>query len=280
MGVLRIASVFEQLKADNKSAFVAYVMAGDPDFETALEIVHGLPQAGADIIELGFPFSDPIAEGPSIQRASERALKSGTRTRDVFLLTEKFRATNDHTPIILMGYINPIEIMGYEEFAAQAKDCGADGVIVVDCPPEESEPLNVALKRHDLALIRLVTPTTDPKRLERVLKDTSGFVYYVSVNGVTGVKEANAEAIAPAVDNVRQKSGLPIAVGFGIRTPERAAEIAKIADATVVGSALVDEIALGVQENAPVRIKVLEKVRALAHAVHRARLNENEVHNA
>lgn len=268
----RIDRRFAALKAEGRAAFVAYVMAGDPDAATALEIVKGLPAAGADIIELGFPFSDPMAEGPTIQRASQRALAKKMTLNGTLDIVRAFRKGDQDTPVILMGYLNPLMNKGFETFARQAAEAGVDGVIVVDCPPEEADPLTDALEAEALSLIRLAAPTTDEARLPAVIRRTSGFVYYVSVAGVTGVKEADADAVAPAVERIRQASGLPVAVGFGIRTPERAAEVARVADAAVVGSALVDEIESAAQLNENVTEKVLLKASELAKAVRSARV--------
>jgi tryptophan synthase alpha chain len=268
----RLPARFAALKAEGRAAFIAYIMAGDPDVETSFEILRGLPKAGADVIELGFPFSDPMAEGPPIQRASLRALKAGTKLRTTLDLVTRFRAEDDATPIVLMGYLNPLLSFGFERFASEAGAAGVDGLIVVDCPPEEADPLADALEAVGISLIRLATPTTDEKRLPAVVRRTSGFVYYVSVAGVTGVKEADADSVAPAVERVRRASGLPVAVGFGIKTPERAAEVARIADAAVVGSALVDEIAqAAAQDRSPVA-NVLDRAAALAGAVRSARV--------
>lgn len=267
----RIDARFAALKAEGRAAFVAYVMAGDPDRETALSILRGLPEAGADLIELGFPFSDPMAEGPPIQKAAGRALAAGMTMRGVLGLAAEFRRTDETTPLILMGYANPLVGWGFEAFARDAAAAGIDGLIVVDIPPEEADPLADALEAHGVSLIRLATPTSDAARLKTVARRTSGFVYYVSVAGVTGVKEADAEAVAPAVARVRAASGLPVAVGFGVRTPERAAAIARVADAAVVGSALVDEVAGGLEMNEDVTERVLSKVRSLAKAVRSAR---------
>ncbi|WP_140984007.1 tryptophan synthase subunit alpha [Asticcacaulis tiandongensis] len=272
MSVARIDARFAKLKAENKSAFVSYIMAGDPDVETSFEILKGLPAAGVDIIELGFPFSDPMAEGPTIQLAAERSLKAGTKIAQVFELARRFRETDQDTPLILMGYMNPVENMGYEGFANACAEAGIDGLIVVDCPPEEADGLSDALDAADVALIRLATPTTDAARLQTLIKRTKGFIYYVSVAGVTGVKEVDAGGIAAEVAKVKAASGLPVVVGFGIRTPERAAEVARIADAAVVGSALVDEIKKSLPENAQAVTKVLETARVLAQAVHQARV--------
>ena len=267
----RIDARFAALKAEGRAAFVAYVMAGDPDAETSLKILQGLPGAGADIIELGFPFSDPMAEGPPIQRAAQRALAKGMTLSGTLDLARAFRLGDQTTPIIMMGYTNPLVSRGYATFARDAADAGIDGVIVVDLPPEEADPLADALDAVELSLIRLATPTTDDQRLPVVLRRTSGFVYYVSVAGVTGVKEADADLVAPNVARVRKASGLPVAVGFGIKTPERAAAIAKVADGVVVGSALVDEVAAALDSNEDVTTRVLLKVRSLATATARAR---------
>jgi tryptophan synthase alpha chain len=268
----RIDARFASLKAEGRAAFVAYVMAGDPDFDTALEILKGLPAAGADLIEVGFPFSDPMAEGPPIQRAAQRALANGMTLRKTLAAVAEFRKGDQTTPIIMMGYANPLVHHGFEAFARDAAAAGVDGLICVDIPPEEAEPLADALDASELSLIRLATPTTDDKRLPVVVARTSGFVYYVSVAGVTGVKEADAAAVAPHVERVRAASGLPVAVGFGIRTPERAAAIARVADAAVVGSALVEEVAAGLAANESVTARVLSKVDSLAKAVRSARV--------
>jgi tryptophan synthase alpha chain len=267
----RIDARFAALKAEGRAAFVSYVMAGDPDPETAAKILKGLPAAGADVIEVGFPFSDPMAEGPPIQRAAQRALAKGMTLAGTLAAIAAFREDDQDTPIILMGYTNPLVTWGYEAFARDAAAAGVDGMIVVDLPPEEADELADALDANQLSLIRLATPTTDDNRLPIVIRRTSGFVYYVSVAGVTGVKEADADAVAPHVVRVRKASGLPVAVGFGIKTPERAGAIAKVADAVVVGSALVDEVAEAVKLNEDVTARVLSKVASLAQAVRLAR---------
>jgi tryptophan synthase alpha chain len=273
----RIDARFAALKAEDRAAFVAYVMAGDPDAATAAKILAGLPGAGADIIELGFPFSDPMAEGPPIQRSALRALDKGMTLRGTLELVRGFRAGDQTTPIILMGYTNPLVTWGFEAFARDAAEAGVDGLIVVDLPPEEATPLADALDAAGVSLIRLATPTTDDARMKVVVRRTSGFVYYVSVAGVTGVKEADAATVAPHVERVRKASGLPVAVGFGIRTPERAAQIARVADAVVVGSALVDEIAEAVEMNEDVTRRVLSKADSLAKAVRSARVGQTTV---
>lgn len=268
----RIDARFAALKAQDRAAFVAYVMAGDPDYDIGLEILKGLPSAGADIIEVGFPFSDPMAEGPPIQRAALRALGNGMTLARTLQMIAEFRKGDADTPIIMMGYANPLVGWGFPAFARDAAAAGVDGLIVVDIPPEEADPLADALDAEQLSLIRLATPTTDDERLPVVIRRTSGFVYYVSVAGVTGVKEAEADLVAPHVARVRAASGLPVAVGFGIRTPERAAAIAQVADAVVVGSALVDEVASALAMNESVTKRVLSKVEALAKAVRSARV--------
>jgi tryptophan synthase alpha chain len=273
----RIAARFAALKGEGRAAFVAYVMAGDPDAATALSILKGLPAAGADLIEVGFPFSDPMAEGPPIQRAAQRALAKGMTLKGTLDLVRSFREGDEVTPIILMGYTNPLVTWGYEAFAHDAAEAGVDGMIIVDTPPEEAGPLADALDAAGVSLIRLATPTSDDARLKTIVRRTSGFVYYVSVAGVTGVKEADAAVVAPHVERVRAASGLPVAVGFGIKTPELAAAIARVADAAVVGSALVDEIAEAVRMNEDVTGRVLSKVRSLAKAVRSARVGQTTV---
>jgi tryptophan synthase alpha chain len=265
----RIDRRFAALKAEGRAAFVTYIMAGDPDAATSLEILKGLPGAGADLIELGFPFSDPMAEGPTIQLASQRALAGGMRTPGVLQIVREFRQDDQDTPIILMGYLNPVLSWGFDKFAAAAADAGVDGLIIVDCPPEEADPLADALDRAGISLIRLATPTTDAARMPAVVRRTSGFVSYVSVAGVTGVKEADEAAVAAPVARLREASGLPVAVGFGIKTPERAAAVARVADAVVVGSALVEVVG---SANENVTSDVLSKAAALAKAVRAARV--------
>jgi tryptophan synthase alpha chain len=275
----RIDTRFAALAAEGRAAFVAYVMGGDPDYATSLDIVRGLPGAGVDIIELGFAFSDPMAEGPPIQRAALRALKAGMTLNRTLQLVADFRKTDATTPVVLMGYLNPLFSAGYAAFAARAADAGVDGAIIVDCPPEEADDLTDELEKVGISLIRLTAPTTDDKRLPTVVKRTSGFVYYVSVAGVTGVKSADAADVAPAVARVKAASGLPVAVGFGIRTPEQAAAVARIADGVVVGSAFVDEVQAALeandgQTNENVTERVLSKASALAKAVRSARVGQ------
>ena len=262
----RIDNTFERLKADNKAAFVSYIMGGDPNFDTALEIMKGLPAAGVDVIELGLPFTDPMADGPSIQLAGQRALEDGMTLNQTLDMARQFRTGDDTTPIILMGYYNPIYSMGVDAFLAAAKDAGIDGLIVVDLPPEEDDELCLPTVATGLHFIRLATPTTDDRRLPAVLQNTSGFVYYVSITGITGAAEAQAADVGPEVARIKAASNLPVCVGFGVKTPERAAEIARIADGVVVGSAIVDQIGDG---KAPA--DVLDFVRALSDGAHSAR---------
>lgn len=274
MTTARIDARFAALKAEGRAAFVPYVMAGDPDYATSLQILKGLPAAGADLIEVGFPFSDPMAEGPPIQRAALRALDKGMTLTKTLRMVAEFRQTDQATPIILMGYANPLLNRGFATFARDAAAAGADGLIVVDIPPEEADPLADALDAEQLSLLLLSTPTSDDDRLKIIQARTSGFAYYVSVAGVTGVKEADAGVVAPHVVRVREASGLPVCVGFGIRTPERAAAVARVADGVVVGSALVDEIAEAVKMNEDVTQRVLLKASSLAQAVRSARVGQ------
>ncbi|KZY48930.1 tryptophan synthase subunit alpha, partial [Roseovarius sp. HI0049] len=226
----RIDAKFAELKAAGKKAFVAYVMAGDPDYETSLEVVKGLPSAGVDIIELGLPFTDPMADGPTIQLAGQRALEGGMTLQRTLDMATEFRKTDDTTPIVMMGYYNPIYNRGVDTFLADAKQAGIDGLIVVDLPPEEDDELCIPAQQAGLNFIRLATPTTDDKRLPKVLTNTSGFVYYVSITGITGAAAAQAADVGPEVRRIKAKTDLPVIVGFGIRTPETSREIAGVAD--------------------------------------------------
>ncbi len=261
----RIDNTFAKLKAANKKAFVTYVMAGDPNYETSLEVVKGLPEAGVDIIELGLPFTDPMADGSTIQLAGQRALEAGMTLEKTLQLARDFRKTNDTTPIVLMGYYNPIYSRGVDAFLKDAIEAGIDGMIVVDLPPEEDDELCIPAQNAGLNFIRLATPTTDDKRLPKVLENTSGFVYYVSITGITGAAEAQASDVAPEVARIKSQTDLPIIVGFGVKTPETAKSIAAVADGTVVGSAIVNEIANG---KSPA--EVLAFVKSLADGAHSA----------
>lgn len=259
----RIDEKFADLAARNKKAFVAYVMAGDPDYDTSLEIVRGLPAAGVDVIELGLPFTDPMADGPTIQLAGQRALETGMTLQKTLDLARAFRTEDQTTPIVMMGYYNPIYSRGVDSFLKEAKDAGIDGLIVVDLPPEEDSELCIPAQAAGLNFIRLATPTTDDKRLPRVLQNTSGFVYYVSITGITGAAEAQAGDVGPEVARIKSASGLPVIVGFGVNTPEKAAGIAKVADGVVVGSAIVSKIGAG--ENVA---DVLSFVKSLSDGAH------------
>jgi tryptophan synthase alpha chain len=238
----RITSCFAALARDNRAALVTYVMAGDPDPVTAQAIVDALPAAGADIIELGMPFSDPMADGEAIQQAGLRALKAGMSLKGTLATAAKFREKNDTTPIVVMGYYNPIYIYGVEKFLVDAKASGVDGLIIVDLPPEMDAELCLPALKADIAFIRLATPTTDDKRLPAVLKNTSGFVYYVSMTGITGGAIADYSKVNEAVARIKRHTPLPVAVGFGVKTPENAAAIAAGADGVVVGTALINAL--------------------------------------
>jgi tryptophan synthase alpha chain len=268
----RIEQRFADLAREGRAGLVTYVMAGDPTPDKSLDVLKGLVDAGADFIELGMPFSDPMADGPPIQRAALRALAAGMTLTGVLDLVRRFRRVDQKTPVILMGYLNPVLSHGLTAFAAASAAVGADGVIMVDCPPEEAEPLADALDIEGLALVRLATPTTDAVRLAVVARRTRGFVYYVAVAGVTGGKAAEAELVAPAVAKVRAASGLPVAVGFGVRTPEQAAAIARVADGVVVGSALVDAMASAHDRGESPADAARDAAQALAKAVRAARL--------
>ncbi|OAN69012.1 tryptophan synthase subunit alpha [Sulfitobacter sp. EhC04] len=241
----RIDAKFAALKSQGRKAFVSYIMAGDPDYDTSLEVMRGLPAAGVDVIELGLPFTDPMADGPTIQLAGQRALDGGMTLRRTLQMATAFREDDDTTPIVLMGYYNPIYSMGVSTFLEAAKTAGIDGLIIVDLPPEEDDELCLPAQAADLNFIRLATPTTDDKRLPRVAQNTSGFVYYVSITGITGSAEAEATDVGPEVTRIQKASGLPVIVGFGVNTPEKSRAIAGVADGVVVGSAIVARIARG-----------------------------------
>ncbi|WP_431298583.1 tryptophan synthase subunit alpha [Tabrizicola sp. BL-A-41-H6] len=261
----RIDDTFARLKAERKKAFVAYIMGGDPDVATSLAIMKGLPAAGVDVIELGMPFTDPMADGPTIQLAGQRALEGGMTMDATLQMVRDFRAGDSTTPIVMMGYYNPIYSRGVDRFLTEAKAAGIDGLIVVDLPPEEDDELCIPAQAAGLNFIRLATPTTDAKRLPKVLQNTSGFVYYVSVTGITGAAAAVATDVAPEVARIKASTDLPIIVGFGISTPDQAKAIASVADGCVVGSAIVKDI--GAKK--PVA-EVLANVAALARGAHSA----------
>lgn len=271
----RIERRFAALKAEGRAGLVTFVTCGDPDYDVSLEILKGLPAAGADVIELGMPFTDPMADGPAIQASSLRALSAGAKMTRTLEAVRAFRTTDDETPIVLMGYYNPIYAYGVERFLAAAKTAGVDGLIVVDLPPEEDGELCVPALKAGVHFVRLATPTTDAARLPAVLQNTSGFVYYVSVAGITGAASATDDAISAAVAQLKAHTDLPVAVGFGINTPDQAANVARVADAAVVGSAIVRKVAEGLDENGKAKpglaANVLAFVRELADGVRSAR---------
>ena len=262
----RISDCFDRARLEKRAVLVTYLMAGDPDPDTAFEVLKGLPAAGADIIELGAPFTDPMADGPAIQLAGQRALAAGMTLRGVLEMSQRFREADQTTPIVVMGYYNPIYAFGVDAFLAAAREAGVDGLIVVDLPPEEDAELCLPAKTAGLDFIRLATPTTDAARLPAVLANTSGFVYYVSITGVTGAASADAAAVGPAVGRIKQSTDLPVCVGFGVKSPENAQDIAAVADGVVVGSAIVNRLGGGESPE-----QVLGFVRSLADGVRSAR---------
>lgn len=274
-GASRLERRFAELKRAGRGGLVTFVTAGDPDPEVSFELVRGLPGAGADIIELGMPFSDPMADGPAVQAASLRALKAGMTLAKTLAMARRFRAEDADTPLVLMGYYNPIYSYGVGRFLEDACAAGVDGLIIVDLPPEEDDELCQPALAAGLHWIRLATPTTDDRRLPKVLSNTSGFIYYVSIMGITGTRSATAEAVREAVARLQRHTELPVAVGFGIKTPEQAAEVAAVADAAVVGSALIDRLKSGLDAENRARdgtvADVLGFVRSLAEGVRGAK---------
>ena len=270
----RITATFAACRAQGRAAFVGYLMAGDPDIEGSFNNIKALAEAGADIIELGAPFTDPMADGPAIQKAALRSLAAGTTLKDTLTIAKRFRAENSTTPLIVMGYANPIHRMGFAAFAKAAAEAGVDGVITVDLPPEEDGPLRRELEAHGLAVIRLATPTTTEKRMATVAEGSSGFVYYVSVAGVTGAGVGATTDISAGVEQARRISNLPVAVGFGVRTPEQAAVFARISDGVVVGSALVELVREAVEQGDPSSaVKSISVVaKSLSNAIASARI--------
>jgi len=271
----RLKARFDALKAEGRAAFVTYIQAGDPSREVSANILAGLPGAGADIIELGMPFTDPAADGPAIDQAAQRALKAGASTKQTFEMVREFRATDDETPIVLMGYFNPVHHYGVDTFCRDAAAAGVDGLIIVDLPPEEDAELRGPANKAGIDVIRLATPTTDAARLPAVLDGASGFIYYVAVAGITGGKSATADDIGEAVAGIKKHTDLPVAVGFGIRTPKQAAAVALRADGAVVGTAIVEKIAHAVADDSkPISDPtedVLDFTRELADAIRAAR---------
>jgi tryptophan synthase alpha chain len=263
----RIDRRFAELKKQGRSAFVTFLMAGDPDPATSLDIIKALPKAGADIIEIGMPFTDPMADGPAIQASGLRALKAGMTLKKTLAMVGEFRKGDDTTPLVLMGYYNPIYIYGVDKFLADAKVAGVDGLIIVDLPPEEDTELCLPAMRAGLNFIRLATPTTDDKRLPAVLANTSGFVYYVSITGITGAASANSSVVGEAVARIKRHTSLPVCVGFGIRTPEAARSIAQTADGAVVGTALIEALSASLDGEGRATAKTVDAVADLVFAL-------------
>ena len=268
----RLEKRFADLKAAGKKGFVSYISGGDPDLETSYQILKGLPGAGADIIELGVPFTDPAADGPSVQAAGQRALKAGASMRKVLNMVRRFREQDNETPIVLMGYYNPIYIYGPEQFSKDAAAAGVDGLITVDLPPEEDAELRLPASVAGLDIIRLTAPTTDEARLPKVVGTATGFIYHVSITGITGTKSPTVETLAPVVQRLRDHTNLPIAIGFGVNTPEQAQDIGAVGDAVVVGSAIVNAVSVKLDSNGkatPGLVEhVLARVRELADGAH------------
>jgi tryptophan synthase alpha chain len=271
----RIAKRFSELRAEGRTALIPYVTAGDPEPSVAVPLMHAMVQAGADILELGVPFSDPMADGPVIQRAAERALRHHVSLRDVLRMVSEFRKDDAHTPVVLMGYLNPVEVMGYETFAAAAAEAGVDGVLTVDLPPEEGDALLTAFRRRGIAPIFLIAPTTAPERMTRICEAAGGFIYYVSIKGVTGAAHLDTADVAARLQEVRKHTALPIGVGFGIHDAESAARLATVADAVIVGSALVSRI--GALDGQPARVP--EAAAAFLNELRRAMDAATAAHN-
>ncbi|MGO8373668.1 tryptophan synthase subunit alpha [Rhizobium ruizarguesonis] len=263
----RMDKRFAELKAEGRPALVTYFMGGDPDYDTSLGIMKALPEAGSDIIELGMPFSDPMADGPAIQLAGQRALKGGQTLKKTLQLAADFRKTNDATPIVMMGYYNPIYIYGVEKFLDDALGAGIDGLIVVDLPPEMDDELCIPAIRKGINFIRLATPTTDEKRLPKVLKNTSGFVYYVSMNGITGSALPDPSLVSGAVERIKQHTNLPVCVGFGVKTAEHAKVIGGSADGVVVGTAIVNQVATSLTNDGKATADTVQAVATLVRGL-------------
>ena len=272
----RIAARFAAVKSQGRGALIPFLEAWDPDKATSMEIFRGMPAAGADLIEIGMPFTDPMADGPIVQAAGKRGLAAGVKVRDVLTMVRDFRQQDEATPVILMGYLNPILSYGPEKFCVDAAAAGVDGLIIVDLPTEEADLMLPAMKANDLDLIRLVAPTTDDERMPLVLNGSSGFVYYVAITGITGTRSASSEQLALAIPRIRKVTDLPIAIGFGVRTPAQAAEASKVADAAVVASALIETLSHHLDPDGHARpgaaAMVLDQVRGLAAAVRGTRV--------
>lgn len=263
----RIEKRFQVLRREGRAGLITFTMMGDPDIETSFEILRGLPAAGADVIEIGSPFTDPMADGPVIQFAGQRALKAGITLEKTIGLVRRFREEDNETPLVLMGYYNPIYIYGVERFLKNAKEAGLDGMIVVDLPPEEDRELCLPALEAEIDFIRLATPTTDDVRLPHVLENSSGFVYYISITGITGAAGAAASSVDSAVTRLRHHTELPIAVGFGIKTPEQAAEVARAADAAVVGTAIISELENSLNSDGTASSETVASVLGLVRAL-------------
>ncbi len=272
----RIAARFAQLRAEGRGALIPFLEAYDPDLATSMAILRGMPAAGADLIEIGVPFTDPAADGPTIQRAGQRALQAGGTLPGTLAMVQEFRREDDATPIVLMGYLNPILAYGPERLCKDAKDAGVDGLIVVDMPAEEADELAPYIDAAGLDLVRLIAPTTNDLRLPLAIEGAGGFIYYVAIAGITGTRSANADDLALAIPRVRAHTSLPIAIGFGVRTPEQAAHAVQVADAAVVASVLIETLAASLDENGHAQpdtaSQVLDQVRSLAHAIREARV--------
>ncbi|MBA3039757.1 MAG: tryptophan synthase subunit alpha [Alphaproteobacteria bacterium] len=272
----RMDKKFAALKAEGRPALVTYFMGGDPDYETSLEIMKALPGAGADVIELGAPFSDPMADGPAIQMAGQRALKGGQTMKKTLQMAREFRKGDDTTPIVIMGYYNPVYVYGVERFLDDALEAGIDGLIIVDLPAEMDDELCIPARKRDINFIRLTTPTTDDKRLPKVLTNTSGFVYYVSMTGITGSALPDPSKIAGAVGRIKSQTDLPVCVGFGVKTAEHARLIGANADGVVVGTAIVNQVATSLDKDGKASADTVQSVatfvRGLSAGVHAARL--------
>lgn len=263
----RISTLFARLKVEIRPALISFTMAGDPDIETSEAILHALPAAGVDMVELGMPFSDPTADGPSIQMAGMRALEAGTKTRDALAMASRFRTAHPDVPLILMGYYNPILHYGAEAFAKDAASAGVDGLIIVDLPPEEEDEMRIPMEQHGLALVRLIAPTTDDARLARLLKTATGFVYTIAIKGITGTASADEHALAARLAHIKQYTSLPVVTGFGIRTPEHVATLKGKTDGVVVGSAIVDIIGKRQSQGGALVGEVSQFVRSLKEAL-------------
>lgn len=270
----RITAKFEALKAEGRSAFVTFITAGDPNRAVSQEILNGLPAAGADIIELGMPFTDPSADGPSIDKAAQRALKAGANMQQTLEMVREFRTFDQNTPIVLMGYFNPVYAYGTEKFCTDASTAGVDGLIIVDLPPEEDEELRIPATKAGIDVVRLLTPTSHDARVQQIVKDASGFVYYVAVAGITGSNQSTGTVAGAAVARIKKFTNLPVAIGFGIRTPDQAREMAGVCDAAVVGSAIVETIVAGLDKDGIPSVdtaaNTLEFVKSLADGVRSA----------